>query len=242
MQERFANKCVLLVGAGGIGHPAAWALVRAGVGHLVIVDDDAVEASNLHRQILFEDTDIGVRKLKALIPRVASMGSTKVTAVDGRLLPENAIALMSNVDVILDAVDNFPSRFLASDAAILSVRPIVHAAAVRWVATVLAASDAGRPCYRCVFEEMPEGDSPDCASAGVVGPVCGVAGAIAADLVLRFLEGEAVGGTLVHYDGLRDAMRCHHVKPRGDCRLCGVNAERPTLDRSQYTGERCANG
>lgn len=235
-----AQRRVLLVGAGGIAHPAAWALVRAGVGEITIVDDDEVDVSNLHRQILFEEADVGAPKLEAIAAALGRAGASRITPVHGRLDPDTALDLVARADVVLDAVDNFASRFLAADAAHLARVPVVHAAAVRWFGTVFASGPAGRPCYRCVFEDLPSGDAPDCASAGVVGPVCGVAGAIGADMVLAVLSGAPVFGTLVRYDGRRDSLRAHVVAPRADCALCGAEPRIADVDAARYVSAECS--
>jgi adenylyltransferase/sulfurtransferase len=232
-------KRVLVIGAGGIAAPAALALAasdRADSLELVVVDDDVVEASNLHRQILFEDADLGRSKLDALRDALAARSpALRVRTVEGRFLPDSAARLLDGADVVLDACDNFATRFLAADAARLAGVAVVHAAAVRWNATVLAVRSGGRPCYRCLFEDLPAGDAPDCATAGVFGPVCGVAGAIAADLVLRILFGGAEPFGRVHtYDGARDRLRAVAFAPRSDCALCGDGASIAAIEPARY--------
>jgi len=228
-----------LIGAGGIGAPAALALAsddRAGALELVVVDDDVVELSNLHRQILFGDSDVGRPKLRALRAALAARApELAVRTIEGRVTPTTAAALVRDADVVLDACDNFATRFLAADVAHLAGVPIVHAAAVRFHATVLAISAAGRPCYRCLFEDLPTGDAPDCATAGVFGPVCGVAGAIGADLALRVLFGGHDPFARVHtYDGARDRLRSVAVASRPGCALCGAGANIVDVDASRY--------
>lgn len=246
--ERSAR--LLLVGAGGIGSPAALALAQASLSpdcprfELCCVDDDVVERSNLHRQILFTERDVGAHKLEALGRSLAARAPRlSFRAHPGRLLPGVALELVREADVVIDATDNFASRFLAADAARLAGRPVVHAASVRWQATVLAASAEGRPCYRCLFEDLPEGPAPDCATAGVIGPVCGVAGALAADLALKILRGDASAfGWVFTYDGRRDRLRRVRVGARSACALCGSPAARTIteMDATRYLGPGCA--
>lgn len=234
---------LLLVGAGGIGAPAALALCAAGLRELTVADDDVVELSNLHRQILFGDSDVGRPKLDALASALGRrFPGVRVGIHRGRLLPDTALELCRAADVVLDATDNFPTRFLVADACALAGVAVVHAAAVRWRATVLAVRPGGRPCYRCLFEDLPEGPAPDCATAGVAGPVCGVAGAIAADRALRLLAGDA-GATaeIVTYDGLRDALRAVPVAARSACPLCGGAPTIHSLDPSRYDAATCAS-
>jgi len=234
---------VLLVGAGGIGAPCAIALAAAGLRELAVVDDDAVELSNLHRQILFSDGDVGRPKLHAFAAALARRApELQVIQHATRFLPSTAASLLEGVSVVVDATDNFASRFLIADACAHARVAVVHAAAVRWHATVVAVSALGRPCYRCLFEDLPEGPAPDCASAGVVGPVCGVAGAVAADRALRFLAGDASKtGAVVTYDGLTDVLREVRVKRRADCALCGESPVIRSIEEGRYAAEACAS-
>jgi molybdopterin/thiamine biosynthesis adenylyltransferase len=236
-----AGKSVVLIGAGGIGAPAAVALAAGGVARLVVVDDDRVDLGNLHRQILFTDADIGRPKLAAFAAalRERSPGMKVIPSV-GRALPDTAAALLAGAAVVIDATDNFASRFLLADAAGMAGVPVVHAAAIRWRATVIAVGPRGRPCYRCLFEDTPAEGAPDCATAGVVGPVCGVAGALAADRALRILAGDtSVYGSIATFDGLRDALRSVPVPARRSCALCGEAPTIRDLDARRYVTQSC---
>ncbi len=247
MSAQVAPECVLVVGAGGVAHPAVIALATAGVQRIIVCDDDRVERSNLHRQILFSEADVGEPKLEALAERASALAAPGVVIETRaiRFLPATALALLDGVTVVLDACDNFATRFLVADAAHRAGVPSVHGAAVRWTATAMASPAAGRPCYRCLFEDLPEGDAPDCATAGVVGPVCGVAGGLAADLVLRILRPAEPGGRLSPYgivatfDGLTDHLRVVRVKPRPGCELCADGASLPDLAVHRYAGPSC---
>lgn len=236
-----APALVLLVGAGGIGAPAALALADGGALALRVVDDDRVELTNLHRQILFSEADVGRPKLEAFASALGRRyPGVTVEPRPGRFLPATAAGLLEGVDVVIDATDNFASRFLIADACHLAGVPAVHAAAIRWCATVMAAPPAGRPCYRCLFEDLPTGPAPDCATAGVVGPVCGVAGALAADRALAILAGRASAyGTIVTYDGRTDRLRAVAVTPRAGCPLCGDAATIASLDAARYVAAAC---
>ncbi|AUX45548.1 adenylyltransferase [Sorangium cellulosum] len=235
--------CVLLVGAGGIGAPAALALAAAGLRDLRVADDDEVEITNLHRQILYDDDDIGRPKLDAFTEALRRrFPALRVDRRYGRFTPSSAAALLPGVSVVVDATDNFATRFLLADVCHLTRIPVVHAAAIRWRATVMAVSGAGGPCYRCLFEDLPSGDAPSCATAGVAGPVCGVAGAIAADRALAILAGDAsVYGRIATYDGLADTLRSVAVAARPACALCGDRAAISTIDASRYV-TACADG
>jgi molybdopterin/thiamine biosynthesis adenylyltransferase len=233
---------ILLIGAGGIGAPCALALAHAGVTSLAVADADRVERSNLHRQILFADRDVGRAKVAAFAERlVDAFPALRLEIARGRVGAENAAAFVARAALVIDATDNFASRFLLADACHLAGVPIVHAAAIRWRATVLAAVPQGRPCYRCLFEDLPADDAPNCATAGVIGPVCGVAGALAADRALRLLGGDAsAAGVITAYDGLRGTLRDIVVRPRPDCALCGGAPAISTLDAARYAEPACA--
>ena len=232
---------VLLVGTGGVGAPAAIALAEAGLGKLVIADEDTVELENLHRQLLFEETDLGVSKpdaaRRALRERRPSMD---IEVFRGRALPDTARGLVGMADAVIDATDNFPSRFLLADACRLAGVPVVHAAAVRWVGTATCSAGRGAPCYRCLFEDLPA-SAPDCQTAGIVGPVCGVIGAIAAEMALCAAAGEArLVGKIATFDGLRDELRLIDVPKRASCPLCGIEPTIHDLDETRYIGAPCA--
>jgi molybdopterin/thiamine biosynthesis adenylyltransferase len=219
---------VLLVGLGGLGCPAALALVRAGIAHLGLCDDDEVERTNLHRQILFGDADVGAPKLDAgarALERAASSGSGSgsgsrsgsrsgasldIRLHRSRLTPANAASIVAGYDVVLEGSDNFATKFLAADACALAGIPVVHASAVRWVGTVLAVGATQRPCYRCLFEAPPDDEAPGCSEAGVMGPVVGVVAAVQADLALGLVDG------LDGLDGLDGPAAGHRANPGGE--------------------------
>jgi adenylyltransferase/sulfurtransferase len=235
--DRLSSLRILLVGTGGVGAPAAIALAEAGVGRLVLADEDRVELVNLHRQLLFEESDIGQSKLdaakRALEARRPGIG---VELFRGRALPATAYALTRDVDAVIDATDNFASRFLLADACRLAGKPVVHAAAIRWIGTVVSTGPRGAPCYRCLFEDLPE-TAPDCATAGIVGPVCGVVGGIAAEMAVSAALGEdRLSGRVATFDGLSNELRLLPVPRRDDCVLCGRSPTIVDLDETRYTG------
>lgn len=231
---------VLVVGVGGLGCPAAMALARAGVGTIGLADDDLVEATNLHRQILFTEADVGAPKIEVAaraLERLAPGLSVERHAT--RLLPPNAVRLASLYDVVVEGSDNFPTKFLAADACRIAERPVVHGAALRWHGTALAVGPRGGPCYRCLFEDVPEGDAPSCADAGVVGPVVGVVAAAQADLALALLAGADAAGTLFTFDGLRLAARRRSVAARAGCPLCGPHRSIEDVHAARYAPVGC---
>jgi molybdopterin/thiamine biosynthesis adenylyltransferase len=230
------------VGVGGLGCPAALALQRAGVGLIGLCDDDVVERSNLHRQIVFGEADVGAPKVAVAAAALRRQGlGLTVREHACRLLPENALGLVSEYDIVLEGSDNFATKFLASDACRLAGVPIVHASAIRWIGTAFAVGAAGAPCYRCLFEDMPHESAPNCDEAGVMGPVAGVVAAAQVDLALAWLDGVPVGGNLVSYDGREDRLRCHRVEPRADCALCSGVRRIHGLDASAYVSTDCSS-
>lgn len=234
---------VLIVGLGGLGCPAAAILARVPDLELWLCDDDVIDETNLHRQILYRDEDVGRDKLEsaqqALI--LAGVAPSRLVAVRSRLLPENVRTLVGQVDLVLEGSDNFATKFLAADAAHLEAKPIVHGAAVRWVGTAWAVSGAGAPCYRCLFEDVPPGAQQGCSEAGVMGPVVGLCGALLADLALRVLGGDATAfGALYTYDGQRDQLRQVAAARRPACPLCGISPTIVEIDELRYTAPSCA--
>jgi adenylyltransferase/sulfurtransferase len=240
--ERPPGDCrILLVGIGGVGAPCAVALAEAGVGNLLLVDEDTVEIENLHRQILFFDSDVGKSKPE-VAKRALEARRARVTveALVGRALPATVARLVDGVHAVVDATDNFASRFLLADACHLAGVPIVHAAAIRWMGTAVSTAPGGRPCYRCLFEDLPV-QAPDCATAGIVGPVCGVIGGIAAEMALLAATGNArLFGYVATFDGKTDALRLVPIAKRGSCPLCGNEPTILDLDETRYTGPACA--
>ncbi|MCA9626415.1 MAG: HesA/MoeB/ThiF family protein [Myxococcales bacterium] len=224
--QRRTRPRVALIGMGGLGCPAALALTDADV-DLVLLDDDEVELTNLHRQVLYEERDVGRPKLEAARDALVRRGVApdRLTLLNTRFLPENSASVLRDVDLVLEGSDNFATKFLAADACFIAGVPVVHGAAIRWRATAWLVSPRGKPCYRCLFEDLPRGAQQNCDSAGVMGPVVGLAGALMAELGLRWLAGEAdVAGSLWTYDGLTDRLREVPVASRPECALCGSAA------------------
>lgn len=218
---------ILVVGVGGLGCPAAMALARGGVRQIALCDDDVVERTNLHRQILFGDSDVGTHKLDAAAGALRSIApGIELRLHRTRLGPRNALDLVGGCDVVLEASDNFQTKFLAADACAIAGVPIVHASAVRWIGTVLAVGARARPCYRCLFEDVPRDHVPNCAEAGVVGPVVGLVGSVQAALAVAMLAGARLGGELVTVDGRACDIRQRTIAPRPDCPLCGSGEPR----------------
>jgi len=223
-----ADKSALLIGVGGLGGPAALVLAAAGVGCLTLVDEDAVETSNLNRQPLFGEADLGRRKAEAAASRLARLHpAVKVVAHDARFGPDNAAALVQGCDVVVDASDNFATRFLANDSALAARRPLVHGGVLRYSAQFLTVMPGKTGCLRCLFEAPPsEGTVPTCAQAGVLGALAGFAGALMGAEALRLLAGErgAYAGRLVAFDGRSGRTRLVPLRIRSGCPACSATA------------------
>jgi molybdopterin/thiamine biosynthesis adenylyltransferase len=220
-----ASKSALVVGAGGLGGPALLVLAAGGVGRLAVVEDDEVETSNLNRQPLFGEADVGARKaaaaaarLRALFPRVT------VEVHDARFDVANALGLVRSADVVVDGSDNFATKFLANDAALRARRPLVHGGVLRTTAQLLTiVPDRLGGCLRCLFEAPPPpGAVPSCSEAGILGPVAGFAGALMGAEALRILAGErgAYEGRLYTYEARSGRSRLVLVRKRTGCAAC----------------------
>ena len=237
---------VLVIGAGGIGSPALLALGRAPgpIRSLVIVDDDVVQVANLHRQILHPSAHVGMSKVRSAAVALAHSG-LDITTVEARFSPENAASLLAGCDLVVDGSDNFATRFLANDACVLAGIPLVHAAAIGWQGQLVAFDPRrGDPCYRCLFEAAPApGPGMSCAEAGVVGPVVGVIGSLAAEAAVALLDGTARStagvSRLVVYDGLAGTLRAVSYRRNPLCLACGP-AARPSLDPLAYEVPACS--
>jgi molybdopterin/thiamine biosynthesis adenylyltransferase len=191
----------------------------------------------LHRQILFTESDADVRSPKvdaAARALCAIAPSVELRFHKVRLLPHGALDLVGQYDVVLEGADNYATKFLAADACGLAGVRVVHAAAVRWVATALAVGARGRPCYRCLFEDVPAEGGEGCAQAGVMGPVVGIIAAAQADLALAMIDGAPVEGQLVTFDGRTDTLRRRPIAPRGDCLLCGRQPRIRNIEAQAY--------
>lgn len=242
---RAAPASVLILGAGGLGCPAALALGAAGVARLGICDDDRVDVSNLHRQVLFADQDVGALKVDAFARAMARrFPRLAVEKHAVRFDVTTAAELVALYDVVVDGTDNFAAKFLANDAAVLAGTPLVHAAAVGWGGQLMTVLPGGHPCYRCLFEEPPAaGVGPSCAEAGVLGPVPGVLGALAGVEAARLARREtpAFAGRLLQYDSRAMSVRTVRFNPNPLCSVCSPRARIRTLAAAEYGPEGCTS-
>ena len=239
------DKRVLLIGAGGLGSPAGTLLAQAGIGYLEVLDDDRVELSNLQRQTLYSDSDVGLPKAQCAAEQLrrvavaAGHAHTEVRAREERLRPDCALERVRGFDLVVEGSDNYPTKFLTADACQLAQVSCVQAAAVRWVGWTLGSVPGGSACLRCVFEDIPEGPDQGCATAGVIGPVVGVMGALQASIALRLLLGQnEAAGVLHHYRALPSALRQTRIARSPLCPAC--SGRLTAVDPARYQPPDCA--
>ncbi len=235
-QARLRRGRVLLVGAGGLGSPAALYLAAAGVGHLGIVDPDRVAVHNLQRQILHATADVGRPKVESARDRLLALDPrVDVATYDVRLDASNALEILGGYDVVVDGSDNLRTRYLTSDACVRLGVPNVYGAVFRFEGQATVLATPGAPCYRCLFPEPPPpGTTPSCEASGVLGVLPGLVGTIQAAETLKLLlgVGEPLAGRLLMVDGLRMEFRTMRVRRDPACPACGAGARRdgPLVD------------
>ena len=227
-QMRLLGAKVLLLGAGGLGSPAALYLAAAGVGTIGIIDMDVVDSSNLQRQILHNLERVGMRKVDSARMTIEAINpDVKVRTYDVRLGAENILDIIDGYDVIVDGTDNFPTRYLVNDAALLKRIPVVHGSIFRFEGQITVFNPYVGPCYRCMIPEPPPAElAPSCAEAGVLGVLPGIVGSIQAVEAIKLLLdlGEPLVGRLLTYDALDQSFRAFKVRRDPACPACGDGA------------------
>ena len=217
-QEKLRRASVLIVGAGGLGSPAALYLAAAGVGTLGLVDFDRVDATNLHRQILYGTSDVGRPKLEAAKERLEDLNpDVSVINHPTRLTSENALEILGGYDLVIDGTDNFATRYLVNDACVLLGKPNVYGSVFRFDGQVSVFATKDGPCYRCLYPEPPPpGLVPSCAEGGVLGILPGVIGSLQATEAIKLIAGvgEPLAGRLLLFDALRATFRVMQVRKR----------------------------
>lgn len=219
-QEKLRRGSVLIVGAGGLGSPAALYLAAAGVGTLGLIDFDRVDATNLHRQVLYGTSDVGRPKVEAAQERLADLNpEVRVVTHEARLTSENALEILRDYDVVLDGTDNFATRYLVNDACVLLGKPNVYGSIFRFDGQVSVFATKDGPCYRCLYPEPPPpGLVPSCAEGGVLGILPGIVGSLQATEAIKLIVGigETLAGRLLLFDALRTTFRVMKVRRRCD--------------------------
>ena len=238
-QRRLKRSSVLIIGAGGLGSPAAMYLAAAGVGRIGLVDFDVVDVSNLQRQILYGDSVVGERKLDAAWKRLRDINPhARVETFNDRLSSRNALQLFEPYDVIMDGTDNFPTRYLVNDACVLSRKPNVYGSVFRFDGQAAVFDSTRGPCYRCIYPEPPPPHLvPSCAEGGVLGVLPGIIGTIQAAEAIKLLTGigEPLIGRLLMFDALAMSFRTLKLVKNPQCRVCGDDPQvRELIDYEEF--------
>jgi sulfur-carrier protein adenylyltransferase/sulfurtransferase len=235
-QQQLLESKVLLLGAGGLGSPAALYLAAAGVGTLGLVDMDVVDESNLQRQILHNFDRVGERKVDSAKKTLTALNpDVDVVTYDVRFGADNVLDIIDGYDVVVDGTDNFPTRYLLNDASLLKRVPVVHGSIFRFEGQVTVFQPYVGPCYRCMLPEPPPAEfAPNCAEAGVLGVLPGIVGSIQAlEAIKLVLElGDPLIGRLLAYDALEESFRTFKVRRDPACPACGDNA--PPIVIAEY--------
>ena len=229
-QEKICDSKVLLIGTGGLGSPLALYLAAAGVGNLGLIDFDVVDLSNLQRQVAHGESTVGKLKVDSAKARIADLNSSiNVTTYNTRLSSENVMEIFADYDIIVDGTDNFPTRYLASDACVLLKKPYIYGCILRFEGQASVFDSRVGPCYRCLYPEPPPpGLVPSCAEGGVIGILPGIVGLIQANEVIKLIlgKGESLVGRLLLFDALSMKFREMKLRKDKDCPICGDN---PTI-------------
>lgn len=227
-QMKLLDAKVLMLGAGGLGSPSALYLAAAGVGTIGVIDMDVVDASNLQRQVLHNMDRIGMRKVDSAKATLTALNpDLNVITYDTRLGADNILDIIDGYDVIVDGTDNFPTRYLVNDAALLKKIPVVHGSIFRFEGQVTIFKPYDGPCYRCMIPEPPPAElAPSCAEAGVLGVLPGIVGSIQALEALKLILelGDPLVGRLLSYDAMDQSFRTFKVRRDPACPACGENA------------------
>jgi sulfur-carrier protein adenylyltransferase/sulfurtransferase len=229
-QLKLLDARVLLLGAGGLGSPAALYLAAAGVGTIGIVDMDVVDESNLQRQILHNIDRVGERKVDSAKKTLTAINpDVNVVTHDVRLGADNVMDILSGYDIVVDGADNFPVRYLLNDAALKLEIPVVHGSIFRFEGQVTVFKPHDGPCYRCFLPEPPPAElAPSCAEAGVLGVLPGIVGSIQAVEAIKLIlgVGEDLSGRLLAYDSLEESFRTYRMLRDPQCPTCSIDPER----------------
>ena len=230
-QKKLAAAKVLIIGAGGLGAPAAMYLAAAGIGKIGIADADKVDLSNLQRQIIHTTNDLGKPKVESAAETMRSINpDVEVETYNEFIYSKNILDIISDYDFVLDGTDNFPAKFLINDACVMANKPFSHAGIIRFKGQLMTVIPRESPCYRCAFKEPPpKGAVPTCREAGVVGAMAGVIGSLQALEAVKYITGtgELLTGKLLTFDALTMKFHTVTLPPRGDG--CAVCSDHPTV-------------
>ncbi|MEW6245871.1 MAG: molybdopterin-synthase adenylyltransferase MoeB [Nitrospirota bacterium] len=229
-QKKIAQAKILLVGAGGLGSPAALYLAAAGVGTIGLIDSDVVDLSNLQRQVIHHTPDVGRPKVASAREKIQALNpDVSVETYEDRLTSKNALDVVKGYDVVIDGVDNFPAKFLINDACFFADKPLVHGGILRFDGRVMTIIPGKSACYRCVFKNPPPpGLVASCQEAGVIGVLAGIIGTLQATEALKLVLGigRPLTDRMLDFDARRTAFREIRTRRNPNCPLCG---DHPTI-------------
>ena len=229
-QQKMLEAKILLLGAGGLGSPAAYYLAAAGIGNLGIVDFDQVDLSNLQRQIIHSTERIGMLKTESAKKTIQALNpDVNVTLYNQKIDSSNILSIIKDYDYVVDGSDNFPTRYLVNDACVMENKTLIHGSIYRFEGQVTVFKPNSGPCYRCLYPEPPPpGMSPNCQEGGVLGVLAGIIGNLQVVEVLKLILGigEPLVGKLLIYDALKTEFRNLNLRKDASCPLCG---EEPTI-------------
>lgn len=232
-QKKLLNSSVLIIGAGGLGAPAAMYLAAAGVGKIGIADADVVDLSNLQRQVIHSTNDIGKPKVESAAETMRAINpDVEVVTYHDFVTSENILDMVKEYDFIIDGTDNFPAKFLINDACVMAKKPLSHAGIIRFKGQLMTIIPGEGLCYRCVFQSPPpKGAVPTCKEAGVVGAMGGVIGSLQAMEAVKYITGvgELLVGYLLTYDALTMEFRKVKLPKRG--KGCAICSDNPTIHK-----------
>jgi adenylyltransferase/sulfurtransferase len=229
-QQKMLEARIILLGAGGLGSPAAYYLAAAGIGNLGIVDFDQVDLSNLQRQIIHSTERIGMLKTESAKKTIQALNpDVNVTLYNEKIDSSNILSIIKDYDYVVDGSDNFPTRYLVNDACVMENKTLIHGSIYRFEGQVTVFKPNSGPCYRCLYPEPPPpGMSPNCQEGGVLGVLAGIVGNLQVVEVLKLILGigEPLVGKLLIYDALKTEFRNLNLRKDASCPLCG---EEPTI-------------
>lgn len=230
-QKKLLNAKVLIIGAGGLGAPAAMYLAAAGVGTIGIADADEVDLSNLQRQIIHQTADVGKAKVQSAKETINAMNpDVTVNTYREFITSDNIMDIIKDYDFVIDGTDNFPAKFLINDACVMAKKPFSHAGIIRFKGQLMTYVPGEGPCYRCVFKNPPPKDAvPTCKQAGVIGAMGGVIGSLQAMEAIKYIlgVGDLLTGHLLTYDAITQEF--HKIKLPSDTDGCAVCGKHPTI-------------
>lgn len=233
-QQKVSSARVLVVGAGGLGSPCATYLASSGIGTLGLIDSDAVELSNLPRQILHSNNNVDEPKTISAEKRLKQLNpDVKLEMLQIRLKPDNITDIINKYDMVIDGSDNFATKFLLNDICIISNKPLIHAGVLRYTGQVMTILPGKSACYRCIFPEPPPANSvPTCKEAGILSTVAGIIGLVQTTEAIKLILniGQPLTNSLLVFDALDTSFRTVHIKRNPDCPACSSKASIKSIE------------